>query len=58
MGYLVIFETGDFCRYDDIDDDDIQSVIDGYCDIINLSNMTYYSEGQWVEIEQQTRDFA
>jgi hypothetical protein len=50
--FLIIFENGGFYKYESVSDDDLQAVSDGFCDIIDLINLTYFSDGEWIDIKE------
>ena len=50
--YLIISEDGSFCRCDSINEVDVQSALDGFCEIINMFDFTYFTNGEWVKIEK------
>jgi len=50
--FLIIFEDGHFCKYESISDDDLQAASNGFCDVIDLINLTYFVNGEWVDIEE------
>lgn len=55
MKYLIIFENGSMQQIEEITKDDIQSVADGYCDIVKVVEMNFQimnCDGKWDEVRR------
>lgn len=51
--YIFIAETGDIRKLIDVSEDDLQMAEEGYCDIIRLSDLMQYVDGEWKEVLPQ-----
>jgi len=52
LNYLIIYEDGNFAQYDEISDLSFKAVNDKFCNIVKLSDMTYYLDGKWVPLKK------
>ena len=50
--YLIILESGDFYKMKSYTQEHLNQVDDGYADLINTFDMSYYLKGEWHYIEK------